>query len=124
MSDALTKRCSVCLKTKAASEFYPQRKRSGYMNYCKVCSRKKAKAWRTKNHKHVHAARRSYKEQNRQRVREWQRKYWRKIKADPKLHDEFLAKHRAHYKEIRKYLPAKRRSKREREGYVDGRSLH
>jgi hypothetical protein len=122
-----TKRCSICKTSKPVSEFYPQRKRNGYMNYCKVCSRKKAKLWSVRNAVHIRRYKGEYRERRRGHYTQLQRNYIARLKAEGKYH-EFLRRKREWYRRRRQYLPCpgtlKRAHEREAAGRIDGRRLH
>src|SRR4051794_19566421 len=100
----MTKVCSVCKTEKPVTEFYPQRKRAGHMNYCKVCSRAKAKRWAVKNAAHIRIQKHEYKGKRRGHYRDLQRAYIARLKSDGK-YDEFLARKREWYRRRRQYLP-------------------
>lgn len=118
------KTCGGCKTEKPFSEFYPNRKRGGYMHYCKVCSRKRAKLWAVRNAVHVRRHKGEYKKRRRKDYTQWQREYIARLKANGK-YDEFLARKREWYRRRRQYLPSpdivRATRTREQEGYITPR---
>jgi hypothetical protein len=123
----MTKLCSICKTEKPIDEFYEQRKRNGHMNYCKVCSRAKAKKWTIRNAAHIRVQKREYKARRRSHYTDLQRNYIARLKADGKYPD-FLARKREWYRRRRQYLPCpstlSRAHRREAEGYVTPRRIN
>jgi len=77
MSMSTTKECSKCGESKPYSEFHKcSHKKDGYNHHCKDCRSKSFKDMRLKDPEGFRLARRQYKRDNVERVREL-RKQWR-----------------------------------------------